>query len=268
LTQGRFLEESMTEYVFPPAAPVSLPIAGSSQRFPVARVYCIGRNYRWHADEPPQTEMPAWFMKPANAVIPAQGMLRCPPETEAFCHEIELVVALGRGGRDIDPSDVEARHIWGYSAGLDMTRRDLQQQAKRVGGPWEPSKAFDDSAPCTALVPASVCGHPGKGAIWLSVNGAERQRADVSDLLWSVPELVAMLSRSVTMMPGDLIFTGTPSGVAPVQSGDVVTAGVDGIGQLTMVVSDPPTAGPHAHGGAGAAQRRQADDRSGRLVSG
>jgi fumarylpyruvate hydrolase len=150
----------MMEYVFPAPVPASLPVAGSSQRFPVSRVYCIGRNYRWLADDPAPTEMPAWFMKPASSVIEAHGPLECPPQTEEFCHEIELVVALGRGGRDIDPAHVTARHIWGYCAGLDMTRRDLQQRAKSSGGPWEPAKAFDGSAPCTALVPASACGHP------------------------------------------------------------------------------------------------------------
>ncbi|ALM85828.1 fumarylacetoacetate hydrolase family protein [Bordetella sp. N] len=248
----------MTDYVFPLPAPTTLPIAGTAQLFPVGRVYCIGRNYRWRADEAAPTTMPAWFMKPASAVIPAEVVLPYPPETAEFCHEIELVVAIGRGGRDIDPADVEANHIWGYAAGLDMTRRDLQQEAKRAGGPWEPAKAFDYSAPCTPLVPAKSCGHPKQGAIWLSVNGIERQRADVADLLWSVPELIAMLSRSVTLAPGDLVFTGTPVGVAPLQPGDVVTAGVDGIGQLSMIVSSPPGANPGALRGADASHSRQA----------
>jgi len=248
----------MTDYAFPPPAPSTLPIAGMSPLFPVSRVYCIGRNYQWQPDEPTPTEMPAWFMKPASAVIPAQVVLPYPPLTTEFCPEIELVVAIGRGGRDIDPADVEAQHIWGYGAGLDMTRRDLQQQAKRVGGPWEPSKAFDYSAPCTPLVPVQSCGHPKKGAIWLAVNGVERQRADVADLLWSVPELIAMLSRSVTLVPGDLVFTGTPVGVAPLQPGDAVTAGVEGIGQMAMVVSSPPGAGQTACRGADAVHCQQA----------
>ena len=153
-----------------------------------------------------------------------------------FCHEIELVVAIGRGGRHIDPADVEQHHIWGYAAGLDLTRRDLQQQAKRTGGPWEPAKAFDSSAPCTALTPASVCGHPRQGAVWLQVNGIERQRGDVSELLWSVPELVSMLSQSVSLQPGDLVYTGTPAGVGPLHPGDVVSAGIAGIGELTLTV--------------------------------
>lgn len=227
----------MTDFVFPAQAITALPIVGSAARFPVGRVFCIGRNYPWRLDEPAPAQMPAWFMKPANAVFPAQGVLPYPPGTQAFCHEIELVVAIGLGGRDIDPAHVEARHVWGYAAGLDMTRRDLQQQAKQAGGPWEPAKAFDYSAPCTPLAPVSLCGHPGRGAIWLSVNGRERQRSDLSNLSWPVPELIAMLSRSVTLMPGDLVFTGTPAGVDTLQPGDEIRAGIEGVGQLTMTVS-------------------------------
>lgn len=226
----------MTHLIFPAAAPTTLPIVASTALFPVGRVYCIGRNYRWQPDEAPPTEMPAWFMKPAHAVVPALGDLPYPPGTADFCHEIELVVAIGRGGRNLDPAQVEAQHIWGYGAGLDLTRRDLQQQAKRVGGPWEAAKAFDHSAPCTPLQPATVCGHPKTGAIWLAVNGEERQRADIGDLLWPVPALVAMLSRSVTLQAGDLVYTGTPAGVGPLQPGDVVSGGVAGLGQLCMTV--------------------------------
>ncbi|WP_326541028.1 fumarylacetoacetate hydrolase family protein [Pseudorhodoferax sp.] len=224
----------MSTYVLPPATPVTLAVAGTSAVFPVNRVFCIGRNYAWSAGEPRPTEMPAWFMKPASAVVPAEGALPYPPETTEFCHEIELVVAIGTGGRDIDSALAE-QHIWGYAAGLDLTRRNLQQQAKRAGGPWEPAKAFDHSAPCTPLVPASR--HPRAGAIWLAVNGIERQRADIADLLWPVPELVAMLSRSVALRPGDLIYTGTPAGVAALQPGDHVTGGVAGIGDFSMTVT-------------------------------
>ena len=227
----------MTQFAITPPVPTTLAVAGSAAVFPVNRVYCIGRNYAWSADETPPSEMPAWFMKPANAVVPAQGELPYPPGTTEFCHEIELVVAMGRGGKNIDPAQVEQHHIWGYAAGLDLTRRDLQQQAKRLGGPWEPAKAFDDSAPCTPLVPVATAGHPRQGAVWLAVNGVDRQRADVADLLWSVPELVAMLSRSVTLQPGDLIFTGTPVGVGSLQPGDVVTGGVGNIGQFSMTVA-------------------------------
>lgn len=227
---------AMTDFVFPPPAPATVAVAGSTAVFPVGRVFCIGRNYRWSPDEAASLEMPAWFMKPASAVVPAHGVLPYPPATGDFCHEIELVVAIGRGGRDIAPAQVEPHHIWGYGAGLDLTRRDLQQQAKRAGGPWEAAKAFDHSAPCTPLVPAAACGHPRQGAVWLAVNGIERQRADVSGLLWPVAELVAMLSRSVTLLPGDLIYTGTPAGVGPLQPGDVVQGGVAGVGQFSMTV--------------------------------
>ncbi|MDM0069697.1 fumarylacetoacetate hydrolase family protein [Variovorax sp. J31P207] len=229
----------MTAFVFPAPAPVTLPVAGQPAVFPVGRVFCIGRNYRWSPDEPARpVEMPAWFMKPAGAVVQAQGLLPYPPATGDFCHEIELVVAIGRGGFDIDPAEVESQNVWGYAAGLDLTRRDLQQQAKRAGGPWEAAKAFDHSAPCTPLVPTAVCGHPRQGAVWLAVNGVERQRADLSGLLWPVPELVAMLSRSVTLAPGDLIYTGTPAGVGPLQPGDVVSGGVADIGRFSMTVGD------------------------------
>ncbi|WP_159912663.1 fumarylacetoacetate hydrolase family protein [Pantoea sp. 18069] len=233
---------AVIDLVFPAPAPATLAVAGSSARFPLGRVFCIGRNYRWSADEAAPTQLPAWFMKPASAVCAAQGALPYPSATRDFCHEIELVVAMGRGGRDIDAAQAES-HIWGYAAGLDLTRRDLQQQAKQAGGPWEPAKAFDHSAPCTPLVPAETLGHPRLGAVWLTVNGVARQRADVCDLLWSVPELVAMLSRSVTLLPGDLILTGTPAGVGPLSPGDVVTGGVAGIGQFSMTVGSPADRG-------------------------
>ncbi|CAN5305001.1 fumarylacetoacetate hydrolase family protein [soil metagenome] len=224
-----------------PAQPlITLAVLHSRDVFAVNRLFCIGRNYRWSAGEARPAEMPAWFMKPASAVVPAHGELPYPPGTSDFCHEIELVVAIGRGGRDIDPADVEADHVWGYAAGLDLTRRDLQQQAKQVGGPWEPAKAFDHSAPCTPLVPSATSGHPRHGAVWVEINGIERQRDDVSGLLWSVPDIVAMLSRSVTLAAGDLIFTGTPAGVGPLHPGDVIHGGVDGIGELSMTVGQPP----------------------------
>ncbi|MDM0110027.1 fumarylacetoacetate hydrolase family protein [Variovorax sp. J22R24] len=236
----------MTDFVFPASAPTTLPVAGRTAVFPVGRVYCIGRNYRWSQDEhgTPLVEMPAWFMKPASAVMQARGVLPYPPGTSDFCHEIELVVAIGRGGRDIDPARVERDHVWGYAAGLDLTRRDLQAQAKRAGGPWEAAKAFDHSAPCTPILPAAMFGHPREGDVWLAVNGIERQRADLSDLMWPVPELVAMLSRSVTLAPGDLIYTGTPAGVGPLQPGDVVSGGVAGIGEFSMTVKNTHSISP------------------------
>lgn len=222
-------------------SPVALPVAKSEQLFPVNRVFCIGRNYPWNVDTPTLNAMPPWFMKPASAAVSAKGVLPYPTGTQDFCHEIELVVALAHGGRNIDPAAAEQHHIWGYAAGLDLTRRDLQQAAKAAGGPWEAAKAFDHSAPCTPLVPADTCGHPRKGAVWLTVNGQDRQRGDLQDLLWPVPSLVAMLSRSVMLMPGDLIFTGTPTGVGPMQPGDVVRGGVDGIGTFTLTVGAAST---------------------------
>ena len=232
----------MMDFVIPVPAPVSLPVAGMTAAFPVGRVFCIGRNYRWDRHDTSPADMPPWFMKPASAVVPACGELPYPPGTNDFCHEVELVVAIGRGGSNIEPAHVEARHIWGYAAGLDLTRRDLQQQAKHAGNPWEAAKAFDHSAPCSPLVPVEVCGHPRQGAIWLAVNGIERQRGDLSELLWQVPELVAMLSRSVALQPGDLVFTGTPSGVGPMQPGDVVSGAVAGIGRFSMTVRASPEA--------------------------
>ncbi|PWK33426.1 fumarylacetoacetate hydrolase family protein [Cupriavidus plantarum] len=226
------------DYVFPPAPQISLAIDGSDARFPVARVFCIGRNYRWSPNEARPSKMPAWFMKPATAVVPAEGALPYPPDTAEFCHEVELVVAIGRGGRDIDAIDA-ASHIWGYAVGLDMTRRDLQQLARRAGDPWEPSKAFDCSAPCGPIVPVATCGHPRAGSIRLAVNRVPRQQDDLSGLLFPVPELVAMLSRSVTLMPGDLVFTGTPVGVGALQSGDVIDASIGGIGEVSMTVTAP-----------------------------
>ena len=237
----------MTGFVFPPPPPTALPVRGTTALFPVGRVFCIGRNYPWRPDEPRPLEPPGWFMKPATAVVPARGVLPYPPGTQDFCHEVELVVAIGVGGRDIDPARVEADHVWGYAAGLDLTRRDLQQAAKRAGGSWEAAKAFDGSAPCTPLVPAAVCGHPRSGAIRLAVDGVERQRADLSDLSWPVAELVAMLSRSVTLAPGDLVFTGTPAGVGALRHGEVVTGGVDGIGEFAMTVDGAPCLVPHPH---------------------
>ncbi len=235
----------MTAFVFPVSAPTTLPVTGSQAVFPVGRVYCIGRNYAWSADGPATPrEMPSWFMKPATAVVAADGVLPYPTATRDFCHEIELVVAIGRGGRDLDPDQVEAHHIWGYAAGLDLTRRDLQQLAKSAGAPWEAAKAFDGSAPCTPIVPVTACGHPRGGAVWLTVNGIDRQRADVSSLIWSVPELVAMLSRSITLMAGDLIYTGTPAGVGPLLPQDVVRGGVEGIGQFTLTVGHAVHDGP------------------------
>lgn len=225
----------MSDFVFAPAALTTLPIAGSSERFPVARVFCLGRNYHWGDSTGQTREFPLFFMKPASSVIDATGEVEFPPQTNEFCPEIELVVAIGKDGFQIEQS-AALEHVWGYAAGLDMTRRDLQMAAKAVGQPWESAKAFDGSAPITPIVAASRLGHPGQGAVWLNVNGVERQRSNLESQIWTVSEVISQLSQSVRLKAGDLIMTGTPPGVGPLEPGDVVTAGIDGIGQCEVRV--------------------------------
>jgi fumarylpyruvate hydrolase len=221
----------------PTVTPPTLAIADSDARFPIRRVFCVGRNYGWpDARDDTAREPIFFFMKPADAVVAATGAIPYPPLTADFCHEIELVVAIGSDGADIAPGDAPA-HIWGYAAGLDLTRRELQMEAKKGGRPWEGAKAFDASAPCSPLVPATRCGHPSAGAVVLSVNGVERQRADLADLIWPVADIVGAISRSVGLRAGDLIFTGTPPGVDALQPGDVVTAAIAGVGELRMTVA-------------------------------
>jgi fumarylpyruvate hydrolase len=214
----------------------ALPVAGGSDLFPVGRIYCVGRNYAEHAREmghDPDREPPFFFMKPANAIVPNGATIPFPQATQDLHHEIELVVALGKGGANI-AVEKALDHVWGYGVGLDMTRRDLQGEAKKMGRPWEMGKSFDNSAPCTALLPASRIGHPAKGAIWLKVNGAIKQKGDLSEMIWNVPETIAYLSGLVTLQPGDLIYSGTPAGVGPVQPGDKLEGHVDGVGDLTI----------------------------------
>lgn len=214
----------------------ALPVAGGSDLFPVGRIYCVGRNYAEHAREmghDPDREPPFFFMKPANAIVPNGATIPFPQATQDLHHEIELVVALGKGGANI-AVEKALDHVWGYGVGLDMTRRDLQGKAKKMGRPWEMGKSFDNSAPCTALLPASRIGHPAKGAIWLKVNGAIKQKGDLSEMIWNVPETIAYLSGLVTLQPGDLIYSGTPAGVGPVQPGDKLEGHVDGVGDLTI----------------------------------
>jgi fumarylpyruvate hydrolase len=220
-------------------ARVTLPVAGSNLHFPVGRVFCIGRNYPWAPDQPEVAkERPSWFMKPASAVFSAQGVLPFPPETQDFCHEVELVIGIGKGGSNISSLNAEKECVWGYAVGLDLTRRDLQQQAKKIGNPWEPSKAFDFSAPCSPIYPAEVCGPIIDNAIWLKVNGEQRQKAKISDLLHSISELISMVSHSVVLQPGDLIFTGTPFGVGALKPNDKILAGIDGIAEISMTVGE------------------------------
>ena len=223
-------------FVIPAPTQASIPVADSEDSFPVRRIYCVGRNYAAHAREmghDPDREPPFFFCKPADALVPNGSTIPYPPATKDLHHEIELVAAVGKGGADI-PEDKALEHVWGYAVGLDMTRRDLQGEAKSMGRPWDTGKAFDNSAPITALRPASVIGHPAKGRIWLTVNDGKRQDSDLSHLIWSVPETIAYLSRLFTLAPGDLIFTGTPEGVAAVGPGDMLVGGVEGVGELSI----------------------------------
>ena len=228
-------------YVVAAPETVSLPIAGSSDRFPVRRVYCVGRNYEAHAKEMGFTgrEPPFFFMKPADAVVPVPagsvGEIDYPTLTRDLHHEIELVVAIGKGGRDIAVADA-AKHIYGYAVGLDMTRRDLQGDMKKQGRPWCIGKAFDQSAPIGPVTPIASCGEITKGAISLTVNGAPRQASDVSMLIWSVAEVIAHLSAAWQLAPGDLIMTGTPEGVAAVVRGDRMHGEIAGLGALDVAV--------------------------------
>lgn len=224
----------MTEYVFTPDLPVTLPVVGSEQRFPVGRVFCVGRNYPWPDAVGQSRQPPVFFMKPASNVVDAVGEVAFPSLTEDFAHEIELVVAIGEGGADI-PENEALAYVWGYAAGLDLTRRDVQRAAKANGLPWEGAKVFDGAAPMTAIVPVSRAGHP-EGELWLNVNGQERQRDSLDSQIWSVAEVISRISRSVALKAGDLIMTGSPAGVDALQPGDVINAGIDGIGQLEMRV--------------------------------
>lgn len=224
-----------------PALPLpSLPIHGTDLRFPVRRVLCIGRNYAAHAREMGASgrEAPFHFTKSLPALLVADGPvdLPYPPATADLHHEVEVVLALGAGGRDLDPDSAQDC-VWGYALGLDMTRRDLQAAAKDKGRPWAAGKDFDASAVCGPVVSADVLGHPDRGPLQLSVNGAVRQSGDLQDLIWPIPELLAQLSRLMTLHPGDLIYTGTPSGVGPVVPGDRLVASFPGLPTLDVRVT-------------------------------
>jgi fumarylpyruvate hydrolase len=214
----------------------TVPVDGESGRFPVRRIYCVGRNYAAHTREmggDPTREDPFFFMKPADAIVMSGATLPYPSATRNLHHEIELVVALKGGGSNV-PADKVLDLVYGYAVGLDMTRRDLQNAAKAGGKPWDMGKGFDRSAPITALKPAAKIGHPSKGAIWVKVNGTVKQSGDLADLIWSVPETLAYLSGLVELAPGDLIYTGTPDGVGPVVAGDLLEGHVDGVGDLSI----------------------------------
>lgn len=221
----------MSEFVITAPATPSVAVAGAEARFPVRRVFCVGRNYASHAREmgsDPNREPPFFFTKPADAVVPASGAVPYPPSTEDLHHEVELVVALGAGGANVDPANA-LDLVWGYGVGLDLTRRDLQAVAKDTGRPWDMAKGFDASAPCSVLHPVSEVGHPAEGRIWLEVNGALRQEGNLNELIWPIADVIAYLSRFVILAPGDLIYSGTPSGVAALKPGDRVRGGVDGV---------------------------------------
>jgi len=225
-------------YVFPPAEPVAVEITGRAERFPVHRIYCVGRNYAAHAREmgkDPDREPPFFFTKPAQAIVANHATIPYPSRTANLHHEIELVVAIGKGGKDIAVT-AALGHVFGYAVGNDLTRRDLQNEAKDKGRPWDTAKAFDRSAPLTAIQPAPGSNYE-TGRIWLTVNGELRQQGDVADLLWSVPEVIAELSRLFELVPGDLIFTGTPAGVGAVRLGDRLEGGVAGLDTLVTTIA-------------------------------
>lgn len=227
-------------YVLPPPAQPCVAVAESPQYFPVRRIYCVGRNYAEHAREmgaDPTREAPFFFMKPADAVVSDGARIPYPGQTADFHYEAELVVAIGGSGERLTPEQAQAL-VFGYGVGIDFTRRDLQAQFKKGGKPWDMAKGFDRSAPCSAIVPAARMGHPKAARIELTQNGETRQSADIADLIWSVPELLANLSTFVRLEPGDLVFTGTPAGVGPCVAGDRLTARVEGIGQVSVEITE------------------------------
>jgi fumarylpyruvate hydrolase len=228
------------DYVFPPPAPVAVPVVGTDRSFPVRRVYCVGRNYVEHAQEMGFSgrEPPFFFMKPADAIVvvaDGEGEIPYPPGTSNLHHEIELVVAIGKGGADIAAADATG-HVFGYAVGLDMTRRDLQGEAKKQGRPWEIGKSHDHSAPIGPIVPAHLAGDVLNSDITLTVNRLPRQSSKVNKLIWGIDETIEHLSRYWTLAPGDLIFTGTPEGVAAVSPGDLMEGTVSGVGELKVRV--------------------------------
>ncbi|MGV3650570.1 MAG: fumarylacetoacetate hydrolase family protein [Devosia sp.] len=227
-----------TPLAVPATQPVLVPVTGSDARFPVRRIYCIGRNYADHAREmghDPDREPPFYFMKSGDMVVLEPEPFRYPVQSTDVHFEVELVVAIGSEGSDV-PVDRALKMVFGYAVGLDMTRRDRQGEAKKLGRPWEVGKAFEGSAPLGPIVPVAAAGHPAKGAITLDVDGAQRQSGDLSEMIWSVPELIAELSRHYRLMPGDLIFTGTPAGVGAVKRGETMTGTVEGVGTISFKV--------------------------------
>jgi len=229
---------SQTDFVVPAPPVVSLAVRGSSARFPVRRVYCVGRNYAEHTREmghDPDRELPFFFQKNPDNLVLDNGDFPYPPLSNNVHFEVEMVVAIGKGGSDISVESA-LDHVYGYALGLDMTRRDLQGEAKKTGRPWEIGKAFEHSAPMTDIVAVKDVGHLSKGAIWLKVNGEVKQQSDLDQLIWNVPEIIAHLSKTFELKAGDLIMTGTPAGVGPIKRGDVMEGFCEGIGTISAKV--------------------------------
>jgi len=230
-----------SHWVVPPAPFPAVPVVGTDDLFAVHRIYCVGRNYPEHVREmggDPAREPPVFFSKPADAVVPPGRDVPYPGRTANLHHEVELVAAIGGAGRDVEPAQA-LDLVYGYAVGNDLTRRDLQADARRRGGPWDTAKGFDASAPLSAIRRATEIGHPQHGRIWLEVNGVTRQDADIGDMVWSVAEIVAELSAYFELRPGDLIFTGTPAGVGALAPGDRVHGGVDGVGEIAHGIAAP-----------------------------
>ena len=232
----------MNAYVITPPPTVSVPVVGRAERFPVHRIYCVGRNYEEHAKEMGFTgrEPPFFFLKPADAIVVADAgqtaSVPYPSLTKNLHHEIELVAAIGTGGKNIKAADA-LKHVFGYAVGLDMTRRDLQGEMKKQGRPWCIGKAYDQSAPIGPITPADQAGDVANAAIWLQVNGSDRQRSNVAKLIWNLAETIEHLSAAWELQPGDLIYTGTPEGVNAVVSGDTLNGGVDGLVPITVKIA-------------------------------
>ncbi|HWL30805.1 MAG TPA: fumarylacetoacetate hydrolase family protein [Xanthobacteraceae bacterium] len=228
----------MSEFVFAPPAPASVAVAGDSARFPVRRIFCVGRNYAAHAREmgkDPEREPPFFFTKPADAVVDSGATVPYPPETKNLHYEIELIVAIGREGFAVSPEQA-LDLVFGYGVGIDLTRRDLQFEARDKGRPWDWGKAFDQSAPIAPIHRAPA--PSGNERIWLAVNAEIKQDAKLAELIWPVPDIISILSRSMVLKPGDLIMTGTPAGVGAIVPGDVVTGGIDGLGEIKILIGE------------------------------
>jgi fumarylpyruvate hydrolase len=226
-------------FVFAPPPQPSVAIVGSDARFPVRRIFCVGRNYADHVREmgnDPKSEPPLFFSKPADAVVESGAVIPYPSNTSNLHHEVELVIALGAGGANI-AEDEALNRVWGYGVGVDLTRRDRQAEAKKAGTPWDTAKGFDQSAPLSALTPVAASGDAANARIWIKVNGEARQDANTHDMIWSIPEIIAALSRWWELKPGDLIFTGSPSGVSALQPGDEIECGIDRLASLRFSLS-------------------------------